>query len=92
MLAGGIVRVGHFNVPLGSIDGFVIAKLDDGDGVKHGLCYTSCSTLPRSAGDPARPIPLGMTVSTDGAGDDDAQEQGCDDTCDAVQDNHRCRQ
>jgi hypothetical protein len=89
MLAGGIIRVGHFNVPLGGIDTVVIAKLDDGDGVKHGLCYTSCSTLPRSAGDSARSIPLGMTVSTDGAGNNDTQEQGCDDTCDAVQNNHR---
>jgi hypothetical protein len=48
--------------------------------------------LPWPADEAARSIPLRMTVSTDGAGDDDAQEEGCDDTCDTVQDNHRCKE
>lgn len=90
MLAGGILGIGHFNVPLGGIDAVGIAEFDDGDGVEHGLRYTSCSTLPWPASDSAGPVPLGMTVSTDGAGDNDAQEEGRDDTRDAVQDNHRC--
>lgn len=93
MCAVGIIRVGHLDVPLGGVDAVgVVAKLDDRDSVEHGLRYTSCSTLPWPASDPARSISLGMTVSSNGSGDDDAQEKGCDDTRDAVQDNHRCKE
>jgi hypothetical protein len=91
MLAGGILHIGHLDVPLGGSHTVVVAKLDDGKCVDEGLRYTSCSTLPWPASDPARSISLGMTVRTDGAGDDDAQEEGGNDTCDTVQDNHRCK-
>jgi hypothetical protein len=62
----------------------VVAELDNGKGLEHGAGNALCATLPASSDDVAGPVAFGVSMCTDGAGYNDHNEEGGDDTRDRV--------
>lgn len=93
VLGSRVFRVhGHFHITLDDVRFAIVgvAEFHDRNCLQHGPCDPPCSTLPWSPSRIPRSVAFGVSVGADGAGDDDPEEEGGDDACDAVQDDHGC--